>query len=379
MAQRQIRIMHVLGTMNPGGVETWLMHVLRNIDRSRFQMDFCTLGSEPGFYAPEAEKFGSKVLRCPRSANLWSFSRQFRNILREGKYDVVHSHVHLFSGTVLRWANAESIPIRIAHSHNTNDGRSDLLIRRCYRRLMKSWIGRYATHGLAASKAAALALFGENWQADSRIRVLYYGIDLRAFQEPVDRDAVRGELGLPINVPVVGHVGRLDPQKNHRFLLEIAAEVLERRPATHFLLVGHGPLRPEMERRARSMGLSDNVHFLGVRTDVARLMRGAMDIFLFPSLWEGLPVTLIEAQAAGLHCIVSHTVPEEVVLLRESVQFLPLSAGANYWATQLIRGFNAPRPGLTAVLAGMSQTPFSIQQSLADLRSVYSSVQGLPD
>jgi glycosyltransferase involved in cell wall biosynthesis len=378
MAERQIRILHVLGTLNPGGVETWLLHVLRNIDRDKFHLEFCTFGEEPGLYAPEAEKLGSTVLWCRKSANLWAFGRRFRGILREGKYDVVHSHVHSFSGAVLRWAKAEGVPMRIAHSHNTYDGKSDALPRRYYRRLMKSWITRYATHGLAASKAAAAALFGEDWQNDHRVRVLYYGIDLRPFQEPVDRAAVRRELGLPIDAPTVGHVGRFDPQKNHHFLLEIAAEVLKKRPEIHFLLVGDGPLRPEIERRAKSMGLSDNVHFLGVRTDVPRLMCGAMDVFLFPSLWEGLPVTLIEAQAAGLQCLVSATVPDEVVFLPESVQFLSLLAGVNIWATQFTKGFNTYRPGLAAVLAGVSQTTFSIQHSLTDLASVYSSGQGFP-
>jgi len=198
MAQRQIRILHVLGTLNPGGVETWLMHILRNIDRTRFHLDFCTFGAEPGLYASEAEKLGSKVSRCPKRANLWSFSRRFRNILREGKYDVVHSHVHLFSGTVLRWAKAEHVPVRIAHSHTSQDDRSDTLARRYYQTLMKSWIDGCATHGLAASRPAAFTLFGENWEGDGRFSVLHYGIDLRPFEEPVDQDEVRRELGIPL-------------------------------------------------------------------------------------------------------------------------------------------------------------------------------------
>lgn len=375
MAQRQIRILHVLGTLNPGGVETWLMHVLRNIDRDRFHLEFCAFGEEPGLYAPEAEKLGSTVLWCRKSANLWAFGRRFRGILRDGKYDVVHSHVHSFSGAVLRWAKAEGVPMRIAHSHNTYDGKSDALPRRQYRRLMKSWIARYATHGLAASKAAAGALFGENWQADGRFRVLYYGIDLRPFQERVDRDAVRRELGLPIDAPVVGHVGRFDRQKNHRFLLEIAAEVLKQRPETHFLLIGDGPLRLEMESRAKSIGISTNVHFLGVRTDVPRLMRGAMDVFVLPSIWEGLGIALLEAQAAGLRCVASDTVPDDVALSPEMVEFLPLSAGASTWGVHSIRDLDLPRPDSISAVKKFSSSRFTIQFSIQELSSVYSTAR----
>jgi glycosyltransferase involved in cell wall biosynthesis len=254
MTQRQIRILHMLGTMNPGGVETWLMHALRNIDRNTFHMDFCTFGTEAGLYAGEADELGSIVLRCSKSANLWSFRRRFRRILREGSYQIAHSHVHLFSGALLRWAKAEGVPIRIAHSHNTSDGRPNTGMRRFYRRLMKSWIDRYATHGLAASSAAAVALFRENWQADGRFRVLHCGIDLHPFQEPVDRRKVLKELGIPADALVVGHVGRFDPQKNHRFLLDVARETLKRRPDVHFLLVCDGPLRVEIEALARGDG-----------------------------------------------------------------------------------------------------------------------------
>ena len=161
MIEKRIRVLHALGSMNPGGVENWLLQVLRHIDRRRFEFGFCTFGPEPGLLAPEAEGFGGKILRCPRDTNLWTFPRRFRRILRVGRYDIVHSHVTLFSGAILRWANAEGVPVRIAHSHTSNDDRPASHIRRYYQKLMKRWIDRYATHGLAASRPSAAQLFGE--------------------------------------------------------------------------------------------------------------------------------------------------------------------------------------------------------------------------
>lgn len=372
MSQSRYRVLHVVGTMDPAGVETWLLHVLENIDRDRFRFDFCVCGARAGLYAEEVERLGGRILRCPKGSNLWSFRRRFRSVLKEGNYDVVHSHVHFFSGALLRWAKAEGVPIRIAHSHNARDGSGDSRTRRYYRTLMKFLINRYATLGLAASKLAAAELFGENWRADNRFQVLHYGLDLYPFQKSFDRVAVRAELGIPSDVQVIGHVGRFAEQKNHRFLLEIADAVLKCRPSVHFLLVGDGPLRPEIEARAREMGLSREIHFVGVRTDVPRLMLAAMDFFLFPTLHEGFGLCLLEAQAAGLRCLVSDAVPKEVVRIPESVEFLGLSAGKDFWSRKAIDGLDAGRIELVLGLNSEVQGRFSMEQSLRHLMGLYS-------
>ena len=366
--------MHALGSLDPGGVETWLLNVLRHIDRDRFQFDFCTFGPQPGLNATEAEKLGCKVLRCPKGSNPLEFRSRFRRILREGGYDVVHSHVHFFSGAILRWANAEGVPVRIAHSHTSQDDRPGTLARRCYRWLMKSWIDRYATHGLAASRLAAATLFGENWQADDRFRVLYYGIDLDTFRQACVPEEVRRELGIPLDALVVGHVGRFVAAKNHRFFLEVASEIVKRRPEIHFLSVGDGPLRPEIEARAKAMGLEGKMLFAGTRTDVPRLMRGSIDLFVFPSLYEGFGLSVLEAQAAGLRCLVSDAVPDEVGISPESVEFLPASGGAALWARRVI-ALLGERKNSTSVVGSVFRDRFSIQQSRLELARLYLSMQ----
>ena len=374
MAATPIRILHALGSMNPGGVETWLLNILKFVDRDRFKFDICTFGPEPGLYANQVERLGGTMVPCPRTQNPWSFRSRFLRILRQGRYDVVHSHVTLFSGVVLRWASAESVPIRIAHSHTSKDDKANTVGRKYYRSLMKSWIDHYATHGFAASRGAAAELFGGNWQRDARFRVLYYGIDRRPFEDPIVREQVRQEFGIPPGASVVGHVGRFVRAKNHRFLLEIGSEILKLRPNVHFLLVGDGPLRSDIETRAKAMGFDGNMHFLGVRTDIPRLMRGGMDLLIFPSFYEGFGLVLLEAQAAGLNCVVSDAVPEETAVVHHAVKFLPLSVGANRWAGEVVRMLDSSlSPGASG--RRLPEGRFTIQESVRNLESVYRSAE----
>jgi len=373
MKQTPIRVLHTLGALNPGGVETWLRQILKCMGPG-IEFSLCTLGSQPGMFKDEVEKLGVKVLRCPKSTNLWSVGRRFRKILRDGGYDVVHSHVHLFSGFLLRWANAEGVPIRIAHSHTTRDDRPDTPPRRHYCKLMKSWIRSYATHGLAASEHAAAALFGEQWKSDKRFRVFYNGIDLLPFQENLVRDNVRGEFGLSPDVPVVGHVGRFVPAKNHRFLLTIADELIRQRPDLQFLFIGDGPLRCEMEAQSRSMGLASNVQFVGSRNDVPRLMRGAMDAFIFPSLWEGLPIALLEAQAAGLRCVFSDNITREIELLPAQMTRMSLSRSPGEWAAATLKTLQLHRIDNRDAVKGFIGTDFSLQRNRSILSEIYAGI-----
>ena len=188
--------------------------------------------------------------------------------------------------------------------------------------LSRHLIRRHATMGLAVSRLAARGRFGPHWQEDSRFRILPCAISLDAFSGQVDRASVRRSLGLPESAFVLGHVGRFVPEKNHGFLIEIAAEVCRRVPEAHLLLVGDGPLRPAMEEKLVALGLSKRVTFTGLRQDVPKLLQGAIDIFLFPSLYEGLGIAVVEAQASGLPCLIADTISREVEVIPELVQWL---------------------------------------------------------
>jgi glycosyltransferase involved in cell wall biosynthesis len=363
--------------MGYGGIETWLMHVLRKLDRDRIAIDIVTTKAGLGEYAPEAEKLGCKVMPCPVRPQLWTYGRRLGRIVREGAYDVVHSHVYFFSGYILRIAARAGVPVRIAHCHNTSDGKASTPPRLLYRALMSHWIRKYATYGLAASAPAAAALFGPDWQSDPRFRVLYCGIDLEPFRQEVSREAVRQELGIPKDAPVVGHVGRFMPQKNHAFLLQIAAEVLKMRPDVRFLLIGEGPLRPAMEAKGRELGIAGNVIFAGTRSDVPRLMLGAMDAFVLPSRWEGLGLVVVEGQAAGLRCVVSDAVPSDAAIVPGMVTCLPLNRGVVPWVEVLLRYLDTPTRSPLAALQAVAATDFDIERSARRLLSLYDLRTGL--
>ena len=375
--KKPIRILQVVGGMNRGGVETWLMHILRRIDRERFKMDFLVHITKQCAYDEEILALGSRIVPCQNHRRPWSYARNFKRILSEyGPYDVVHCHVHHYTGFILRLANQQCVPIRIAHSHADPPSLySDIgLLRRKYLSLMKRWISKYATIGIGCSQQAAVALFGPNWSRDPRRQVLYCSIDLTGFYEPVDSFGVRNELGIPVGALVIGHVGRFQEEKNHSFLLEIAAELAKQRPEIHLLMVGDGPLRPDIEQKAAQLGLIDKVVFAGVRSDVPRLIMGAMDIFLFPSLHEGLPLVLMEAQAAGKPCFISDSVPREADIIPSLVNRLSLEQNATRWTEAIIARFGEgpviiPKEARTII----EKSPFNISVGLSELTSLYES------
>lgn len=370
----RIRVLHVVGGMGRGGIETWLMHVLRRLDRERFQMDFLVHTAAPCAYDDEVRTLGGRILTCLHPGRPWSYAKSFRRILKGyGPYDVVHSHVHHYSGYTLRLAHREGIPVRIAHSHNDASPAdcSPNPLRRVYLSTTKRWIRRYATIGLAASGKAAEALFGPGWQSDSWCRLLYYGIDLDPFREGRDQ-SLRAALRLAPDAFVIGHVGRFAEQKNHGFLLKIFRSVADTNSSARLLLIGDGPLRPAIERQAAEMGLAGRVMFMGLRADVPSLLLGAVDVFVMPSLYEGLGMVCLEAQAAGLPCVLADSIPDEADVVPDLVTRLPLSQPASAWARVVASKRDQVLPVAQGdALAAMEASPFDIRRAVAELTRVY--------
>jgi len=374
-ATEPIRILHVVWSLNRGGIETWLKQVLSKIDRQRFQMDFLVHTDRSCAYEAEVKAHGAKILRCLHPTRPWTYARNFFRVLREnGPYPIVHAHTHFYSGFVLRLARLAGVPVRIAHSHNDKrpvEGNSGAR-QRLYRAAMRTWIRRHATAGLACSGDAAADLFGERWTESPRWQVLHYGIELTPFRNGGRGPSVREALGIPGHAKVVGHVGRFVPQKNHMFLAEILARAMAQDETLWALLVGDGPLRAAVQQRVRDLGIEGRVVFAGERADVADLMRHVMDVFVFPSLHEGLGIVVLESQAAGLPCVVSETVPREAEVVAALVERIDLDCGPDKWAEAVLAALRRPRPiDQPTALRALEESSYGIEASVRRLEEFY--------
>jgi glycosyltransferase involved in cell wall biosynthesis len=371
---KPIRILQVVGSLRKAGMETWLVRVLRKIDRDRFAIDFLIEEEDANGWEPDVRKLGSRVIFCAGFSEPWRFLGTFTAALRRhGPYDIVHAHNNYHAGISLPAAAANGVPVRIAHSHSTIVPNGPF--EATYQRLMKESIRWFATEGLAVSRASAGAFFGPDRIRAPRRQVLYCGIDLDAFDLPVEEAAVKTELGLPIDSLVIGHVGRFQNEKNHLFLLDVAASAMASDATAWLLLIGDGPTRSSVEAHCCKLGIRGRVLFAGVRRDVPRLLR-AMNVFVFPSLFEGLGLACIEAQAAGLAVVASDGLPVELNAIPELFQTLSLSAPPHTWAAAALSA--AKRSRTVSGCKRLRGTPFDIEVSAARLSRIYSDAAQFP-
>lgn len=325
----EIRILHVVTYMGRGGLETMIMNYYRRMDRTKVQFDFLVHRDFRADYDDEIERLGGRIYRIGR---LIPWSRAYQRALdaffdAHPEYRVVHVHQDCLSAVILKAAKKHGVPVRIAHSHNSSQDRNlKYLIKLYYKRQ----IPRYATALFACGKDAGDWMFG-----GTPYTIVNNAIDAAQYRYRQARaNQARQALGIAEDAFVVGHVGRFSPVKNHAFLLEVFGELCRADGNAVLLLVGDGELRSVIEDKAKAMGLEDRVLFTGVRSDVCDLMQ-AMDVFVFPSLYEGLPVSLVEAQAAGLPCVISEDVPE-ACMLTDLVQKVSLKESARQWAERIL-------------------------------------------
>ena len=369
LVHSKIKILHILGSLNTGGVESWLMHLLRQIDREVFQLDFCCLSGEEGVYAAEAKALGSQVFPIKLTKNLMLFNQQFAQLLHEQRYQIVHSHVQHFSGYIVRQAKRNGVPYCIAHSFTDPIKQSRSPIRILYLKLMRRWLKQYINMGLGNAKSSMRSLFGPAWHNQPQHKLMYCGVDLQRFRKTADINTVRAQWGIPADAPLIGHVGRLTPAKNHRFMLEIAEVIQQIKPETWFLFVGSGDLQAELEALIQKKQLKQIV-FSGVSHDVAPFLE-TMDLFLFPSLWEGLPQSLIEAQAVGLRCLCADTITHEVAIVPDAVEFMSLDKTAAAWAEKSLAMLAVPKLEPQGAWQEVATSPFAIEKSVENLTQIY--------
>ncbi len=324
--------MHVLGALNPGGIEVMVMNLYRAIDRSRVQFDFVIHTADRCFYEDEIEQLGGRVFRVPsfRGYNILSYKKAWKAFFRQhDEFSCIHGHMGSSAAYYLGVAKRFGIPT-VAHSHGT----TRLINLKEFLYLLFSFPTRFvADTFFACSLDAGRDRFGKRVAASSRFRIVRNAFDLAGFGFfPEERALTRRSLGLE-RAFIVGHVGRFDVAKNHAFILKVFREVLARVPEARLLLVGDGDTRPSVEALIADYGLEEQVILLGTRHDVPSLLQ-AMDVFLFPSLLEGLGISLIEAQCTGLPGITSNRVPREVGIT-DLVTFLDLKDTEEKWAEEV--------------------------------------------
>lgn len=324
-----IRILHCVNDMHRAGLETMLMNYYRKIDKTKIQFDFLTHRPYRSDYDDEIESLGGKIYYAPRlyPQNYPAYFKWMKKFFEEHpEYQIVHSHIDTMSYLPLLAAKKAKIPFRIAHSHNTSLDKDFKFLLKQYFRLR---INSVCTHCLACGQEAGKFLFGNN-----EFKVIPNAIDAKRFYFNQElRNKKRNELGLNGKF-VVGHVGRFSYQKNHKFLIKLFNELLKKESSSLLLLVGVGEQEKEVKKQVKNLQIEKNVRFLGNRSDVAELYQ-AMDVFVMPSFFEGIPVVGIEAQFSGLPCIFSDKVPKEVKF-DSKVRFVSLSNGYEEWIQSMV-------------------------------------------
>lgn len=330
---KPIRVLEVCQRMEAAGVQSFLMNIYRNIDREKVQLDFLVHYDEHNFYDDEIEALGGKIYRFPvrENYNIIKYVRDLCAFFRGHKeYRIIHGHMDSLGMIYLKCAQREGIKVRIAHSHNSSvqDG-----IKKYFRLFMIKRYKEYANHLFACSNDAGKFMFG-----DSDFEVIHNVIDSEKYKYDITmRNRKRKEIGCSDSF-VIGNVGRLHVQKNQLFLVDVFYQILKQIPNSKLLLIGSGELEKELKKKIQEYGISEQVTILNNRKDVNELYQ-AMDVYVMPSLYEGLPVSAIEAQASGLLCVFSDSITKETDITG-NVKYISLDQSVEYWAEHIISSFS---------------------------------------
>lgn len=334
MKNEPIRVAQIIGKWLGGGVESVVMNYYRHIDRSKIQFDFICDDDSTNIPYDEIEKLGGRVILIPPYQKVFKYQKELKRIFKENKYKIVHSHINTLSVFPLYAARCAKVPVRIAHSHSTTnkkEWKKNLL-----KQVLRPFSKVYATNYMCCSELAGRWLFGNKEYDKGNVYLLNNAIDLDKFKyDEKIRKQKRKELNINDSTLVIGHIGRFVAQKNHTFLIDIFNEVHKQNNDSLLMLVGQGPLMNEIQEKVNNLGLEDSVIFLGQRNDANELYQ-AMDVFVLPSLYEGLGMVLIEAQCAGLPCIASTEVPE-VARVTQNLRFADLSFNQTEWANCIFK------------------------------------------
>ncbi|MDE6272739.1 MAG: glycosyltransferase family 1 protein [Muribaculaceae bacterium] len=331
-----IRILHILHSMNRGGAENALMNYYRNLNRDLVQFDFLLTSFGKSDFEDEINDLGGIIYHIPALTirNPLPYLKGLHSFLRSHpEYKIVHSHTSSKSVIPLAIAKMNEIPIRISHSHNT---KSEPGIKGRLREALIPLLKYTANTYFSCGEQAAYWLYGKEFYRKGKVEVIKNVINADWFKyNTVTRAKIRKELQCNQATIVIGQVARFNPEKNHKFSLEVLKEVIKLHPDTFLLLVGDGHLRTEIEDYAKELGVRSHLKLVGVIPNVYDYEQ-AMDAFILPSLYEGLPLSIVEAQVSGLPCFTTKGSVSTECSVTDLVTYLPLEAGAKVWAKAII-------------------------------------------
>lgn len=362
------RVLQVLGALVLGGAESRVMDIYRSIDRSKYDFDFVTMKPGPQYYEQEIVERGGGIHKIgfPRDVGMLRHISELRQCIRDGHYDAVHAHTSYHCGIVMLAAWLERVPVRITHARTTGS-RQRGIKRRVAESTGRMLIGTFSTRRIAISKLAGDYLFGRR-----SYEVIPNAIDVPKYQSCNETDLTqyRNELRIPNGWVVIGHIGRFDDMKNHRFILECFRSFKEGNPNSVLLLVGDGELRELTQRYAAGLGLDADVRFLGERSDAPKLMH-LFDVLLFPSKFEGLGGVAIEAQAAGVPVVESDAVPIETDLGVGLVKRHSLSEDLSLWVGSIEECLKQAKVGYETINEALEAKGYNLEKVTKRYQKIY--------
>lgn len=375
MQKNPVRVLNVLGTTNLGGAESRVMELYRAIDKSKVQFDFLVHTDKEGQYSEEIRSLGGRIYSVPRfrGINLLSYKKALEKFFREHRdYAAVHGHMTSTASIYLPAAKKAGIPITIAHARSAG---VDKGIKGFVTKVIRYPLKYRADYCFTCSYEAGVAVYGKRWVNKGNVWTIPNAIDAKRFSYNSEvRAQVRSELGLSDRF-IIGHVGRFGFMKNHQYLIDIFAELCQMREDAALVLIGKGELEQEIKEKVKALGLADQVHFLGNHLDVERFYQ-AFDYFVFPSTFEGFPGSVAEAQASGLHCLVSDKVTREVALT-DSVAYRSVEEPAEFWAQEIQKNANKAleREDNSSKIA---EKGFDVRQQAAMMEAFYTGASNPP-
>lgn len=359
-----IRVLQVVNAADRGGAETMAMNIYRNIDRNKIQFDFTNHSGRDAAYESEIKSLGGRILYLPKfkGYNYFQYVGAWKRLFREHpEYEIIHIHNYNIAGIVAKVARRMGVKVVITHAHSSQLNMP--IIRKIAFYSLHHSLMKYTTHFFSCGRKAASFLFGKK----IRYTLIPNAIDTDSFKYNIEaRNKIRNRFDINEDITVYGHVGSFRTPKNHDFLIDIFVEIVKRQPNSILILVGSGELQPAIRSKVERLQLSDKIIFAGQQSNVDEWL-SAFDIFLMPSLWEGFPVSVIEAQCAGLPCAISDCIDHDTDLTGQ-VKYISLDSSPMRWADRILSISKTNRVEMGSIV---EESPFNIRDMVSNISNFY--------